>query len=358
MSLRYALIGCGRVSPNHIAAAIENGLNIVAVCDLNQQKISHTVERFNLERVTPYQDYQEMLANEELDLVAIATESGSHAEISLDCIDAGCNLIIEKPIALSIKDADAIIDRAREKQVKVSACHQNRYNKAIQKIRQALEEGRFGRLFHGAAHVRWSRNKNYYKQDYWRGTWEHDGGTLMNQCIHNIDLLRWMMGDEIIEVMAMTDRLNHDYIEAEDLGIGLVRFANGGYGLIEGTTNVFPDDLEETLYLFGESGTAKAGGRSVNCVEEWNFMDQSEELVKIKQECSESPGDVYGFGHTRLYRNVIESIISDSEPYVTAEDGKRAVELVLALYQSAATGRAVKLPLKECSTLDFKGQFK
>lgn len=359
MSLRYALIGCGRIAPNHITAARDNGLNIVAVCDLDHQKLDQTLQRFGLEGTAkPYQGYQEMLANEELDLIAIATDSGSHAEVSLACIEAGVNLIIEKPIALSIKDADLIINKAREKGVKVSACHQNRYNKAIQKIRKALDEERFGRLFHGAAHIRWSRDLSYYQQDSWRGTWENDGGALMNQCIHNIDLLRWMMGDEITEVMAMTDRLNHDYIEAEDLGLGIIKFANGSYGLIEGTTNVFPKSLEETLYIFGEAGTVKAGGQSVNILEEWSFLDKVDDPAEVKEGWSEDPRNVYGFGHTRLYENVVEAILSDTEPYVTAEDGKRAVELVLALYQSSATGKAVKFPLEDCSTLDFKDLFK
>lgn len=358
MSLRYALIGCGRVSPNHIAAAMKNKLDIVAICDLDSRKLDETVRRFDLpDSVNKYVDYQKMLDNEKLDLVAIATESGSHAEIALRCIEAGCNLIIEKPIALSLQDADKIIAKAGEKQLKVSVCHQNRFNKAIQKIREAVEQQRFGRLFHGAAHVRWSRNHSYYQQDSWRGTWEQDGGALMNQCIHNIDVLRWMMGDEIVEVMAMTDRLKHDYIEAEDFGVGLIKFANGSYGLIEGTTNVFSHDLEETLYLFGESGTAKAGGLAINLVEEWRFSDQLDDPADVKLQWSENPNDVYGFGHIRLYADMVDAISTNREPYVTAVDGKRALELVLALYKSAALGEAVKLPLTDCSTLDFKGRF-
>lgn len=175
----------------------------------------------------------------------------------------------------------------------------------------------------------------------------------MNQCIHNIDLLRWMMGDHIVEVIGMTSNLNHDYIQAEDLGIALVRFANGSYGLIEGTTNVYPSNLEETLYIFGENGTVKVGGKSVNIIEEWRFSDTKEDAESVKREFCENPPNVYGFGHEPLYKNVIEAIRNHEEPYVTAQDGRNALELVLAIYESSKTGKAVKLPLKEISTLDF-----
>ena len=355
--MRYALIGCGRISPNHIMAAKANGLELVGLCDINKQMLLDKVLKFDLHHVHQYADYHEMLQKEKPTLVAIATESGKHASIALDCIEAGCNLIIEKPIALSIADADAVIDAAKKKGVKVCASHQNRFNKSIQKIREALEKNRFGRMFYGTAHVRWCRDWEYYARAKWRGTWEQDGGALMNQCIHNIDLLRWMMGDEVDEVVGMTDRLNHPYIEAEDLGIALVRFKNGSYGIIEGTTNLYPKNLEETLYLFGEKGTVKAGGQSVNIIEEWRFADALDEPENVIAQFAENPPNVYGFGHTPLYADVIDAIEKDREPYVNAEAGKRALELVLAIYKSAAEGKAVKLPLEKCSTMDYKGRF-
>lgn len=356
--LKYALIGCGRISPNHIAAAKENGLEFVAICDIDPALMKDKVLRFDLPHsLRQYTDYREMLEKERIDLVAICTESGKHAAIALDCIKAGCNLIIEKPIALSIADADAIIAAAKEHKVKVCACHQNRFNKSIRKIRDAVEKGRFGRMFHGAAHIRWNRGWEYYSRAKWRGTWEQDGGALMNQCIHNIDLLRWMMGDDVVEVFAYTDRLNHDYIQAEDLGLALVRFKNGAYGLIEGTNNIYPKNLEETLYLFGEKGTVKAGGQSVNVIDEWLFSDALDDPDQVKRDYHENPPNVYGFGHIPLYADVIDAIENDREPYVTAEDGKRAMELVLAIYKSAAEGKPVSLPLQDTGTLDFKGRF-
>lgn len=356
--MKYALIGCGRISPNHVQAAKNNGLEFVAICDIIEANMNDTIVKFELpETVKKYTDYREMLEKEHPELVAIATESGKHAAIALDCIDAGCNIIIEKPIALSIKDAQLIIDRAKEKGVKLCANHQNRFNKSVQKIRDAYDKKRFGRLFYGTAHIRWNRGWEYYSRAPWRGTWAQDGGALMNQCIHNIDLLRWMMGGEVSEVMAYTDKLNHDYIEAEDLGIALVKFKNGAYGIIEGTTDIYPKNLEETLYIFGEKGTVKAGGQSVNIIEEWNFSDALDDPEYVKKTFHENPPNVYGFGHTPLYADVIDAIKNNRDPYVTGEDGKNALEMVLAIYKSAAEGRPVKFPLEDCSTLDFKGRF-
>lgn len=355
--MKYALIGCGRISPNHIEAAKNNNLNFVAMCDILPKTMEEKSDKFGLGDVRKYADYKEMLENETPELVAIATESGKHAQIALDCISAGCHVIIEKPIALSIADANAIIAAGKEKGVVVCANHQNRFNKSVQYMRKALEEGRFGRLSHGAAHVRWNRGKDYYKQAPWRGTWAQDGGCLMNQCIHNIDLLRWMMGDDIVEVMAYTDQIEHPYLEAEDLGMALVKFKNGSYGLIEGTTNVFPKNLEETLYIFGEKGTAKAAGTSDNIIEEWVFADGLDNPEEVKREFSENPPNIYGFGHTPLYADVIEAIQTGRKPLVDGEAGKRALELVLAIYKSAAEHRPVTLPLDQCSTLDFVGRF-
>ncbi len=358
MSLKYAIIGCGRISPNHIAAALENKLDIVALCDIKESKMYETITDFNLSScINKYTDYRKMIFDMKPELVAICTESGKHGQIALDCIEAGINLIIEKPITLSLEEADLIIERAKERNVKISACHQNRFNKSVQKIREAVENKRFGRLFHGTAHIRWNRGKDYYTQAPWRGTWEQDGGALMNQCIHNIDLLRWMMGDEIVEVFGMTDNLMHEFIDAEDLGIALVKFANRSYGIIEGTTNIFPKNLEETLYIFGEHGTVKAGGKSVNLIEEWMFSDGIDNPEEVKAIYCENPPNVYGFGHNPLYKDVIEAIKNDCQPYVTAEDGRNALELVLAIYESAFTGKSVKLPMKRCSTIDFKGRF-
>lgn len=357
--MKYALIGCGRIATNHVKAALNNHLEFVAACDVLPEHIESLLAKHNLEQdgsIHRYTDYKEMLEKERPELVGVATESGKHAAIALDCIEAGCHVIIEKPIALSIADADRIIEAGKRKGVKVSACHQNRFNLSIQQIRRALEAGRFGKMSHGSIHVRWNRNQDYYTQAPWRGTWAEDGGALMNQSIHGIDLLRWMMGDEIEEVFAYTAQQFHPYLECEDIGMAVVKFKSGAIGTIEGTTNVFPKNLEETLYLFGEKGTVKAGGKSVNTIDVWEFADERPE-DKDAIGLAEVTSNVYGNGHTSVYADVIDAIKTRREPYIDAEAGKRALELVLAIYKSAAEGRPVKLPLKECSTMDFVGRF-
>ena len=311
--MKYALIGCGRISPNHIVAAHNNGLEIVALCDIDPLCIEDKMLKFQLGSAAKrYIDFKEMIEKERPELVAICTESGKHAEIAMFCIENGCNCIIEKPIALSIADADAIISASIKYDVKVCACHQNRFNKSVQIIRDAIDRNRFGRLFYGTAHIRWCRDREYYDRAPWRGTWEQDGGALMNQCIHNIDLLRWMMGGEIDEVVGMIDRVNHPYIETEDMGLALIKFKNGSYGIVEGTTNIYPENLEETLYIFGEKGTIKVGGQSVNVIEEWRFSDMLDDPNVIKERFCENPPNIYGYGHTPLYADVIDAIKQDS----------------------------------------------
>lgn len=357
--MKYALIGCGRISTNHVKAAINNNLEFVAVCDVVSEHMEEVLAKHNLQNdssIKRYEDYKKMIEENAIELVGIATESGKHAEIALYCIEHGINVIIEKPMAMSIEDADKIIRASEEKGVKVSACHQNRFNIAVQEMRKALESGRFGKLSHGSIHVRWNRNKDYYTQAPWRGTWEEDGGALMNQCIHGIDLLRWMMGNDIDEVYGVTRQQFHHYLEAEDIGMAVVKFKNGAVATVEGTTNVYPQNLEETLYLFGEKGTVKLGGKSTNNIDVWNFADETDQDQKNKG-LEEATSNVYGNGHTSLYADMIDAINNNRKPYVDAQAGKNALELVLAIYKSQKEGKAVKLPLDHFASTDMKGEF-
>ena len=358
--MKYALIGCGRIAVNHMKAALNNNLDIVAVCDIDKEKMEAILEKNNLQEnksIKKYIDYKKMIDEEKPELVSIATESGIHAEIALHCIEYGVNVIIEKPMAMSIEDADKIVELSEKKNVKVSACHQNRFNIAIQELRKAVEADRFGKISHGSIHVRWNRDHGYYDQASWRGTWEQDGGALMNQCIHGIDLLRWMMGDEIDEVFGATRQQFHDYLEAEDVGMAVVKFKNGAIGTIEGTTNVYPKNLEETLYIFGENGTVKIGGTSTNNIDVWDFSDETEEDIQ-KKELKEATSNVYGNGHTSLFADVVDAIENDRKPYVDAVAGRNALELVLSIYKSQKTGDVVKYPLENFSSIDMKGEFK
>lgn len=357
--MKYALIGCGRIATNHMKAAINNNLQIVAVCDTIPNKMEELLAKYDLnhiESIDRYKDYKKMIETMRPELVSIATESGIHAEIALYCIDHNVNVIIEKPMAMSIEDADKIIALAKKKNVKVSACHQNRFNIAIQELRKAVEAGRFGKLSHGSIHVRWNRNRGYYDQAPWRGTWEQDGGALMNQCIHGIDLLRWMMGDEIEEIYGVTRQQFHDYLDAEDVGMAVVKFRNGAIGTIEGTTNVYPRNLEETLCIFGENGTVKIGGASTNNIDVWDFADETEADVKNK-ELKEVTSNVYGNGHTSLFADVIDAIENDRLPYVDAVAGRNALEVVLAIYKSQKYGQVISFPLKKFASIDMLNEF-
>lgn len=354
--MNYALIGCGRIAVNHIKAVLSNKLNMVAVCDVVPENIDILFSKTSYEcEVERFTDYKEMIDNHpEIELISIATESGTHAEIALYCIEKGINLIIEKPIALSLADADKIIQLSNEKGVIVATCHQNRFNLAVQEMRKAIDNGRLGKISHGSINVRWNRNKEYYEQASWRGKWSSDGGALMNQCIHGIDLLRWMMGDEIDEVYGTTRQQYHDYLECEDVGLAIVKFKNGSIGTIEGTVNVYPKNLEETLYLFGETGTVKLGGTSCNNIDVWNVKGE-EETGKAGLE--ETTSNVYGNGHVAMFADVIDAISNNRKPYVDAVAGRNALEVVLAIYKSQLTGGPVKLPLDDFASVDMKGMF-
>ena len=358
--MKYALIGCGRIATNHVKAVLNNKLEFVAACDLIPENIESLLSKHGLESdnsISRYTDYKLMLEEHpEIELVAIATDSGIHAEMTLYCIDKGVNVIVEKPMTMSMTDADEIIKRSEEKGVKVSVCHQNRFNVAIQELRQALEAGRFGKISHGSINVRWNRGKEYYDQAPWRGKWASDGGCLFNQCIHGIDLLRWMMGDDVEEVYGVTKQQFHDYLECEDLGMAVVKFKNGAVGTIEGTVNVYPKNLEETLYLFGKNGTVKIGGTSTNNIDVWDFADENEDDNKNKG-LQEQTSNVYGNGHTSLYADVVCAIQDDRKPYIDAVAGRNAVEMILAIYLSASNGKPVKLPLKDTASVDFIGRF-
>jgi len=357
--MKYALIGCGRIAANHIKAAKNNGLELAAVCDTVPENMESLLTKHGLQEdssIGRYTDYKRMIEEINPVLAGNATETGNHAKIALFCIDRGVNCIIEKPIAMSMEDADEIVRCSEEKGVKVSACHQNRFNIAVKETREALESGRFGRLSHGSINVRWNRNQDYYTQAPWRGTWAQDGGALMNQCIHGIDLLRWMFGDEAEEVYGVTRQRLHPYLEAEDIGMAVVKFKNGAIATIEGTTNVYPQNLEETLYIFGETGTVKIGGKSTNNIDVWDFADETDKDSANKN-LQEATSNVYGNGHTSLYADMIEAVQNDRKPYVDAAAGRNALEIVLAIYKSQKEGIPVKLPLKHFKSVDMTGEF-
>ncbi|WP_346890594.1 Gfo/Idh/MocA family oxidoreductase [Clostridium sp. UBA3887] len=355
-----AVIGCGRISYKGIEAVVNNKerLQLVSTCDPIEEKAiakkNEYIDKLGKEvKVNIYKDYKEMLEKEDIDIVYVATESGYHPEIAINCMKKHIHVIVEKPMALSIKDADEMIACAKENNVKLCVSHQNRFNTAIQKLRSEVEANNFGKMVNGTARILWNRNMGYYEQAPWRGTYELDGGTLMNQCIHNIDLLQWMMCSDVDTVYAQCDTFLRD-IDAEDFGAILIRFKNGAIGIIEGSACVYPTNLEETLSIFGEKAAVCIGGLAVNKIETWRIegSEESEEKVLAAQEAD--PDSVYGFGHTLLFKDVVDSIIEDRQPLVSGEEAKKPLEIILAAYKSTATGMPVKFPLGDFSTMDMK----
>lgn len=355
--LRFMLIGCGRISKNHIAAAAANTdtMELAVVCDPVLERAQAKADMCREQAgYTPkiYADYREALDNEKIDACAIATESGYHAAIALDCMRRGKHALVEKPMALSTADAQEMLQVAKERGVTLGVCHQNRFNEPVQELHKALDAGRFGKLVSGTARILWNRTMPYYTQAPWRGTWAQDGGTLMNQCIHNIDLLQWSLGGQPDTVMAMTGNYLRD-IQAEDFGAVLIRFKNGAIGMVEGTACVYPKNLEETLSVFGETGCAVIGGLAVNRVQTWRFAQpaaQDEVVAKLE---GKDPKDVYGSGHNLLYANYIHAIETGTQPLVSGYEGIKALKIILAAYKSQKTGQPVKFDSLSFASTDM-----
>lgn len=361
---KTALIGCGRISFKHIEAFVNNAesFELAALCDSIVERARERALEYKkqIPAAEPlcFSDYKKMLAEIKPDIVTIAAESGKHAEIATHCLNSGCHVICEKPMALSTKDAGAMIETAKKNKKKLAVCFQNRFNAPVTRLREAIDAGRFGKVLHGSIHIRWNRNDAYYAEAPWRGTWKQDGGTLMNQCTHGIDLLQWIMGGDVIRVLAQTRRFIRP-IEAEDFGAAILEFKSGAVGIIEGSACVYPKNLNETLSVFGEKGTAVIGGLAVNKLETWRLSgsaevgDTEEAVVNPKEK---DPPTVYGFGHSALFKDFALAIEQNREPFISGENGKKALDIILAIYKSQKTGLPVELPC-DFSTLDMEGYF-
>ncbi|HWR38211.1 MAG TPA: Gfo/Idh/MocA family oxidoreductase [Patescibacteria group bacterium] len=337
----FGLIGCGRISKNHLESiqAIPEA-QLIAVSDNDKVALESAVQKY---QCAGYENYQDLLANPDLQVVNICTPSGWHARMALDAMEAGKHVIVEKPMAMSLAEADAMIAAAQKRGVKIAVTHQNRFNRPVVKLREKLEKGKFGRLTHGSAVIRWNRNDQYYEQAPWRGTWAQDGGCLMNQSIHNIDLLQWMMGP-VASVFAYT-ATNLRKIEGEDAAVAVLKFENGAFATIEATTTIFPTNLEETLNVFGTTGSAVLGGIAVNKIESWRFDDEDEKTVLGEQ--FKEPPNVYGFGHADIIRDCIAAIAEDRDPAVSGTEGRKALEIILGIYHSVRLRKEIQFPLKE-----------
>jgi UDP-N-acetyl-2-amino-2-deoxyglucuronate dehydrogenase len=342
---RFALVGCGRISGKHLDAIknIENA-ELVCVCDIDGDRAKMCAEKAGLDKY--YLSYDEMLSKEDVDIVSILTPSGLHPEHTIDIVKKyRKHIIVEKPMALKLSDADAMIRTCDLNSVRLFVVKQNRYNLPVEKLRRAVENGDFGRIFMGTVRVRWARDQKYYDQDEWRGTWKLDGGVLANQASHHIDLLEWMLGTPV-SVMAKTETYMSD-IEVDDTAAAIIKFENGAMGIVEATTATRPVDLEGSLSILGEKGSVVIGGFAVNKMETWNFSgQQKEERDRILKEFAENPPNVYGFGHIRYIEHVLDCIGNNKQALVDGLEGRKSLELISAIYESAETGREVELKFK------------
>ncbi|MGI6119273.1 MAG: Gfo/Idh/MocA family protein [Desulfosporosinus sp.] len=341
--IRFAIIGCGRIAPKHAESIMAlPGAELVAVCDIVLELAQAFAAKYG---VKPYTDYSVMLKRDDIDAVTIATPSGLHAEIGIAAAKAGKHVLVEKPMAMTLKTADQLIMACRQAGVKLGVIHQNRFNDSIKQLRAAFEAGRFGKLTHGQATVRWNRDDHYYAQAPWRGTKLQDGGVLMNQSIHNIDLLQWFFGP-VESVFGYTATFMRK-IEMEDMGAAVLKFKSGAIGLIEAAATIYPSNIEETLNIFGETGSVIVGGIAVNKIEVWEFPDSEEEKKEIFAHQAADPPTVYGYGHRELIKDFIHAIREDREPAISGEEGRKALEIILAIYQCQETKAPIVLPMIE-----------
>ena len=339
--LSFALVGCGRIARRHselLGLGQVPGARLVAACDIVRSKAEEISRRFN---IPAYSDMHEMLRNESIDVVVVLTESGNHARHVIELAPYGKHIVVEKPMALTIDDADAMIRACDVTGARLFVVKQNRFNVPVVKVREALERGRFGKLVLGTVRVRWCRTQEYYDQDAWRGTWALDGGVLSNQASHHVDLLEWMMGD--VESVFAHSSTALAKIEAEDTAVVLLKFVSGALGIIEATTAARPVDLEGSLSLLGEGGAAEIGGFAVNEMKVWRFGQPQDGDEDILTQFSVNPPNVYGFGHKAYYDHVIDCIIHGRRQLVDGLEGRKSLELISAIYESIETGNEVKL---------------
>src|SRR3989338_4496647 len=340
--LKFGLIGCGRIAVRH-AEILSNidGAKLSCVCDVKEDRVINFSKKYNIHC---YTDYHEMLKKEEVDVVSILTPSGLHARHTVDVANYKKHMIVEKPMALTLDDADEMIKICDENRIKLFVVKQNRYNLAVKKLKEAIEMGRFGKFVLGTIRVRWCRTQEYYDQDDWRGTWKYDGGVFANQASHHIDMLTWMMGEVESVFAKIATRLVN--IEVEDTGVSVLKFKNGALGVIEATTATRPKDIEGSIRILGENVTVEIGGFAMNEMKTWNFKESLPEDRDVLANYIENPQNVYGFGHIEFLKDVINCIKNNRNGLIDGLEGRKSLELINAIYESAETGKEVFLKFK------------
>lgn len=341
----FALIGCGRISKRHSDLLGNNQIQnarLSAVCDLIPERARAIGEKY---KVPYYTDMHRMMQKEkDIHIVCVLTPSGLHAEHVLALAPYKKHIVVEKPMALTLNDADAMIKVCDINGIKLFVVKQNRFNVPILKLREAVEMGRFGKLVLGTVRLRWCRHQDYYNMDHWRGTWAYDGGVIANQASHHIDLLEWMMGTpESVFAKSITALVK---IETEDTAVATLKFTNGALGIIEATTATRPKDLEGSISILGEKGAVEIGGFAANEIKVWSFIDEDENDKNIIEKYSVNPPDVYGYGHKAYLQNVVDCIENGKAALVDGLEGRKSLELITAIYESIETGKEVFLQFK------------
>ena len=339
--IRFALVGCGRISANHFNAFEKLGseCELVAVCDTNPDALTAAVGRTG---ARGYADYGEMLGNTDADIIVITTPSGLHPQQAIQAFEAGFHVVTEKPMATRLSDGEAMVKAADKAGKRLFVVKQNRLNATLQLLKRAIDEKRFGKICMVSLNVFWTRPQSYYDQgNGWRGTWEFDGGAFMNQASHYVDLMEWLIGPvERVQTMLST----HRDIETEDTGVMNIRWRNGALGSMAVTMCTYPKNLEGSITILGETGTVRIGGVAVNDIQEWNFADSRDYDDQVKNANYETTS-VYGFGHPLYYKNVIDVMRGDAQPVTDGREGLKSLELLIAAYLSARDGKTVGLPL-------------
>lgn len=339
--IRVAVIGCGRISGNHFGAIAKHSaeIELAAVCDSDAKVLAEHIENHG---VPGYGQLEELLKREKVDLVALCTPSGIHPDQAVMAARYGVNVMTEKPMATRWQDGVRMVKACDEAGVRLFVVKQNRRNTTLQLLKRAIEEKRFGKIHMVHLNVFWTRPQSYYDQAKWRGTWEFDGGAFMNQASHYVDLLDWLIGPvDKVQAMMSTTR----DIEVEDTGVLNVRWRNGALGSMCVTMLTYPKNLEGSITILGEKGTARVGGVAVNDIQLWQFdepRDYDDRIAGANYETT----SVYGFGHPLYYRNVIDVLRGDAVAETDGREGLKSLEILIAAYLSARDGRTVSLPLE------------
>jgi UDP-N-acetyl-2-amino-2-deoxyglucuronate dehydrogenase len=339
--LRFALVGCGSIARKH-AHALSHYLEEAEIAVFVDRNLSRAQEFAKKYGAPAFSNVPEMMRimGDRVDLFSVLTPSGAHCSNVLDLVEYGRPLVVEKPLALRLEDADRMIEACDAHGVKLFVVHQNRYNPPIVKAREALAQGRFGRLVMGTVRLRWMRDQKYYDSEAWRGTWAHDGGVFMNQAVHHIDMLSWFMGQaETVRSMAATRLVK---IEAEDTGVAIIRYNSGALGVLEATTATRPSDLEGSISILGENGSVVIGGFFMNQLQTWNFAAKQPIDDVIFEQYGTNPPE---FGHNlgEYLKGVVTSVRTNSAALVDGLEGRKSLELITALYESVENDADVQI---------------